>query len=78
MAVRTRCTLRLTVGSTAVAFGVFAAVRPDWIEVVFHVGPDGGSGAVEWAIAVAPLAVGVALVVAALFDLVLPPPRPEQ
>jgi len=32
----------------------------DWIEIVFRVGADGGSGALEWAIVTACLAMGVA------------------
>jgi protein-S-isoprenylcysteine O-methyltransferase Ste14 len=37
----------------AVAFGaltVLTLLVPDWIEVVFGVEPDGGSGAAEWLI----------------------------
>lgn len=33
-------------------------VDPEWIEAVFHVDPDGGSGALEWAI---PVVLGAAL-----------------
>ena len=43
----------------AIATGILAvvtAVVPDWIEVVFRVDPDAGSGSAEWA-AVAVLAV---------------------
>jgi hypothetical protein len=43
----------------AIATGVLAVVTalvPDWIEVVFRVDPDAGSGAAEWGI-VAVLAV---------------------
>ncbi len=36
--------------STAI-LGVITLVWPDWIEILFQVEPDEGSGAVEWAIA---------------------------
>jgi hypothetical protein len=29
---------------------VVTLVVPDWIEVAFHVDPDGGSGSLEWLI----------------------------
>ena len=29
------------------------AIMPDWIEAVFHVDPDGGSGSLEWLIVLA-------------------------
>ena len=35
------------------ALAVITAVVPDWIEVVFGIGPDGGSGSVEWLIVAA-------------------------
>jgi hypothetical protein len=37
----------------SVVFGVAAgvtAIAPDWIEVAFHVDPDGGNGLLEWAV----------------------------
>ena len=35
------------------------AVWPDWIETIFGVSPDGGSGALEWLIAGGLLAVAL-------------------
>jgi hypothetical protein len=32
------------------ALAVITAVIPDWIEVVFGIEPDGGSGSLEWII----------------------------
>ena len=40
----------------AIATGILAvvtAVVPDWIEVVFRVDPDAGSGALEWLVVAA-------------------------
>lgn len=33
--------------------GVLTLVTPDWVELVFHVEPDHGSGALEWALVIA-------------------------
>jgi hypothetical protein len=41
---------------SALALG-FTALWPDWLEIVFHVEPDGGSGSAEWIIVVAAMAV---------------------
>jgi hypothetical protein len=45
-----------------VALGLFvlSLAWPEWIEEVFGVEPDGGSGALEWLIAIAFLVVAVA------------------
>jgi hypothetical protein len=34
-------------------------IESEWIELVFHVDPDGGSGALEWAISGSMLAVAL-------------------
>jgi hypothetical protein len=44
--------------AVVVALAVVAAVVPDWIEEVFGAEPDGGSGALEWALT--PALAGVA------------------
>lgn len=52
--------------TTSVTSAIFLAlmlltvVLPDWIEVVFRADPDGGSGAVEWAVVVLFGCVGIA------------------
>ena len=43
---------------SGVLFIVTLAWR-DWIELVFHVDPDGGSGLLEWVIAAALFAAGI-------------------
>ena len=47
---------------------VLTAFSKEWIEIVFRVDPDQGSGALEWAIAGATLAVTIAFVVAARLE----------
>ena len=45
--------------------GAVTAVVPTWIEAVFQIDPDHGSGAVEWAIVGVCFAVSLAALVAA-------------
>lgn len=47
----------LAVSSTALAS--FAIAWPEWIEAVFGVDPDHGSGALEWLIALVLLAISI-------------------
>jgi hypothetical protein len=37
-------------GAVCAALLVATLVWPDWLELVLHIDPDGGNGAVEWAI----------------------------
>jgi hypothetical protein len=46
---RRRFWIEVGVGSASVILLVLTAIRPDWIELLFGVQPDGGSGALEWA-----------------------------
>jgi hypothetical protein len=46
----TRWHLEYGLSGVFVFLAVLTAVVPDWIEVVFGVEPDAGSGALEWAI----------------------------
>jgi hypothetical protein len=63
--VRTRFWVELVLAVLAVGLLVLTLVWHDWIEKVFGVEPDGGSGAVEWLIVVGLLAVSVFLALAA-------------
>jgi hypothetical protein len=38
---------------TSAVASMLTLLWPDWIEIVFHVEPDQGSGALEWSIALA-------------------------
>jgi hypothetical protein len=57
--VRKRFWVTAGLAVASVALFVVTIITPDWIEAVFRVDPDGGSGAVEWLIAA-----GLALVAA--------------
>lgn len=37
-------------GVVSAALLLVTLVWPDWLELVLHIDPDGGNGAVEWAI----------------------------
>jgi hypothetical protein len=47
---------------------VLTLLWKDWIEIIFHVDPDRGSGALEWFIVAASVAVTLVLVVAARIE----------
>jgi len=58
-------------GGLAVLAGVLAVVTlvwHDWIEVVFRVDPDAGSGALEWAVVIVLAIVAIGLAVAARLE----------
>ena len=42
----------VALGGTSLVLAVASLIRPDWIELVFGVEPDGGSGEAEWLITV--------------------------
>ena len=48
---RTRLRVDAVLASLSAFLLVLTLVVPDWIEVVFRVDPDGGSGELEWLIA---------------------------
>ena len=48
---RSRLRVDAVLASLSAFLLMLTLVLPDWIEVVFHVDPDGGSGELEWLIA---------------------------
>jgi len=61
MQLRRRYWLEVVCSAVAGLVGVLTAIVPDWIEEVFHVDPDAGSGALEWGIVVVLIAIAIAL-----------------
>ena len=57
---RTRLRVDAVLASLSAFLLVLTLVVPDWIEVVFRVDPDGGSGELEWLLAVVPGALSIA------------------
>ena len=56
---RTRVWFEVAIGLIALALGVLTVFWRDWIEVLFNIDPDAGSGAVEWLVVIALLGVGL-------------------
>jgi hypothetical protein len=52
----------------AFALAALTALWPDWIERLFGVDPDKGSGSLEWAVVFATFVLAVVLVIAARAD----------
>ena len=40
-------------GAVSAVLLVVTLIWPDWLELVLHIDPDGGNGAVEWAVVAA-------------------------
>jgi hypothetical protein len=43
--------IEIALAVAAGVMGLLAIVWPEWIELVFGIDPDGGSGALEWGLA---------------------------
>ena len=52
MSTLTRLRLEIALGVGCIALIALTAAWPDWIEALFGVDPDGGSGALEWGLVV--------------------------
>ena len=65
MQLRRRYWLEVVCSAVAGLLGVLTAIVPDWIEEVFHVDPDAGSGALEWGIVVVLFVIAIALALSA-------------
>ena len=63
--VRNRFWLESSLAAATFALAVLTLITRDWIEQIFGVDPDAGSGALEWAIVAAGLVATVALVLLA-------------
>jgi hypothetical protein len=64
---RFRAWLTTVMSLTSLALAGLTAVAPDWIEAVFHLSPDAGSGSVEVGSALAFLVAAVVSGLAAVF-----------
>ena len=65
MNVRPRFWVEAVLAALTTALFVLTLVSRDWIERIFHVEPDAGSGALEWLIVAALLVATGALIAAA-------------
>jgi len=74
---RVRARVEMTVAALAGILGAVTIVWRDWLELLFGVDPDGGSGAAEWLVVTSCFAVTVALLLLALRDASAMGPQPE-
>lgn len=65
---RVRAWIEAVVAVLAAIAGLATAIYPTWFEALFEVSPDAGSGALEWAIAIALLLAAVVLALLARRD----------
>ena len=65
MQVRARFWLEAVLATLTTALFILTLLSRDWIERIFHVEPDAGSGALEWLIVAVLFVVSLALIFAA-------------
>jgi hypothetical protein len=65
MQIRARFWLEAVLATLTTALFILTLISRDWIERIFHVEPDAGSGALEWLIVTVLLVASLALIVAA-------------
>ena len=56
--------LAMCAAGASAALAIATIAVPQWIELVFHIDPDGGSGSTEW------LFVGLSFALAVVFSLI--------
>lgn len=66
---RRRFRLEVALAVASLVLGVLALVWPEWIEAVFRVDPDAGSGSLEWGLAIVLLLLAAGSAVAARSEL---------
>lgn len=63
---RTRFWAAFALALASAGLALLTVVSPTWIELLFGIDPDQGSGALEWALAALPLVTLIAIFVARL------------
>jgi len=66
--VRRRYWVEIAVSVVATVLFVLTLITREWIEVLFGVDPDGGSGALEWALVAGFGVVAIASIIAAVME----------
>lgn len=65
---RTRFWVEALLGSAGLVIAVMTVLWHDWIELIFGVDPDNGSGAAEWLVVGLLLSAAVSFAIAARFE----------